>query len=65
MPAVIATLYQLVDSDLRARCKISFPSTEDERISHFIHVREDDAEWLSMWTSVEFATPSPAAVLRT
>ncbi|KAI4229252.1 MAG: hypothetical protein L6R36_001000 [Xanthoria steineri] len=65
MPAVIATLYQLVDSDLRAKCKISFPSTEDERISHFIHVRGDDAEWLSMWTSVEFATPSPAAVLHT
>ena len=65
MLAVIATLYQVIDGEHRAKCKISFPLTEDERISHFIHVREDNDEWLSVSTSVQFDTQPPAAVLRT
>ncbi|KAL8665658.1 MAG: hypothetical protein Q9168_007660 [Polycauliona sp. 1 TL-2023] len=65
MPAVTATLYQVTDCELRAECKISFPSTEDERISHFLHVPLDDDDSLSMWTAVDVHDSHPHVVLHT
>lgn len=65
MSAVIATLYEVIESGLRAKCQISFPSEGEERISHFIHVPENDDDRLSVWTSADVDNQSPTVVLRT
>ncbi|KAL8995843.1 MAG: hypothetical protein Q9169_004495 [Polycauliona sp. 2 TL-2023] len=65
MSAVTATLYQVIGLELHARCKISFPSTEDERIRHYIRVARDDDEGLSMWTSTHLHDPLPDVILHT
>ncbi|KAL8876693.1 MAG: hypothetical protein Q9198_005156, partial [Flavoplaca austrocitrina] len=65
MAAVIATLYEVTESGLRAKCPITFPLVDEDRISHFIHVPENDDDQLSVWTSADLDNQSPTFVLHT
>ena len=65
MAAVIATLYEVTESGLRAKCPITFPLVDEGRISHFIHVPENGDDRLSVWASADLDNRSPTFVLRT
>ncbi|KAL8910467.1 MAG: hypothetical protein Q9171_004218 [Xanthocarpia ochracea] len=66
MPAVVATLYRVVSHDLsHAQCKVSFPSTHHERISHYIHALKDIESGKTISISQDPEGQSPAVVLHT
>ena len=66
MPAVVATLYRVVSRDLsHAQCKVSFPSTHHERISHYVHALKDIDSGKTISISQDSEGQSPAVVLRT